>query len=242
MKKQQKNFYSNKFYSEENGFDHNAFEQYKSAFDSISKERQSLDEEFTWDWGNFHPLIEKYIHQNQVNYFDDSDIPGLDEDFYWDISGQQLKDQNSLKEEIVDTDNFAPGDLVIAGTYQEVENEINLRHKYRPFLIIYINYRKQYVYGYSLGTQRPNSILPYLIPVNDWSRAGLNSFGYIAVNYIRGVSFNYIRGIIGHITEEIKNDILDKLYDIQNNPEKYPDFKYNDKLEQTIVNIERIDT
>ncbi len=134
--------------------------------------------------------------------------------------------------------NFNCGDILLARVYQEGP-KMNLKHAYRPFLVIYANaYR---AYGFQIGSSLPNSVLQYRVPINDPARYNLDKTSAVMTNFIRGVDFQHIVKYIGTIDEELKNKILEKLYEIKENKDGlYDDAEIMSHLDVTIENVKKI--
>ena len=175
-----------------------------------------------------------------------SNAPMLDPDIEWDNIEAFIDPAINLHEDVfVDEDygsydfDFQCGDILIASVYQENKLKKNLDHLLRPFLVIYANARM--VYGFQLGTQFPSSLLKYIVEIPNYTDCGLNGPGNFFLNMVRGVDYSRLVKRIGHITEEQKQAILSKLYEIQENKGGlYDDCPLNDRLAPTIKNVERI--
>jgi hypothetical protein len=138
----------------------------------------------------------------------------------------------------VNTVDVYNGDIVLASVYQEGEN-INLAHSVRPFLVISANAHK--AYGFQFTTSNPSSLLDYLVEVSNWSESGLNRPCSLLINMVRGVQHCHILRYIGHITNELKHELLNKLYDIKENKNGlYTNCMFNDRIDITIENVKRI--
>lgn len=173
-----------------------------------------------------------------------SGVPSLDPNIEWDgvedfIGFADLKDV-PITEEYGSYDvDFQCGDILVAKVYQENQAKMNLKHGYRPFLVIYAN--ATMAYGFQLGTTRPVSLLNYIVEIPNYADCGLTRPGNFVVNMVRGVDHGRLFKRIGHITEEQKKVLLDKLYEIQENKNGiYDDCPLNDRLAPTIKNVERI--
>ena len=175
-----------------------------------------------------------------------NNVPTLDPDIEWDNVEAFIESSLDLHEDtFVDEDysaydfDFQCGDILIASVYQENKAKNNLKHLLRPFLVIYANARM--VYGFQLGTQLPRSLLKYIVEIPNYADCGLNGPGNFFLNMVRGVEYNRLVKRVGHITEEQKQVILNKLYEIQENKDGlYDDCLLSDRLEPTIKNVSRI--
>ena len=172
-----------------------------------------------------------------------SNAPALDLNFDWDGVEELLDtvkyEDDLVYEEYSSTDiDFQLGDILLARVYQENADKDNLIHNYRPFLVIYANATR--AYGFQLTTSYPASLRQYLVEIPNPEAAGLKP-GNFMVNMVRGVDFVRLIKKIGHITEEQKQAILDKLHEIQENKDGlYNDCPLNDRLDHTIKNVSRI--
>lgn len=173
-----------------------------------------------------------------------ADAPGLDPNLEWD--GEEdyldlLSNEGFIEvEEAYSTCSvdFQRGDILLAEVYQEGPNR-NYEHRVRPFLAIYANaYR---VYGFQLTTSSPASLLNYKVEIPNYAACGLNGPGSFMTNMLRGVDIQRLKRRIGHITEEQKQVLLNKLYDIRDNVDGlYTDCPLNDRIDITIENVWRI--
>ena len=135
--------------------------------------------------------------------------------------------------------DVTPGDIFWAKVYQENAQFKNLEHEVRPFLIISKSASK--VYGVQI-THRPSPTMGDLaVPIENFSMCGLPRFSYIMPNMIRGVYYHWLSGKIGHITPEVRQDLIDKLKDFKSetNP-TYQTIPIRDRLDQTIENVYKI--
>lgn len=169
--------------------------------------------------------------------------PGLDPNLEWDEEEYYLdllSDETADIEEAYGADavDFQRGDILLAEVYQEGPNR-NDEHKVRPFLVIYANaYR---VYGFQLTTSSPASLLNYKVEIPNYAACGLNGPGSFMTNMLRGVDIQRLKRRIGHITEEQKQVLLNKLYDIRDNADGlYTDCPLRDRIDITIENVWRI--
>lgn len=172
---------------------------------------------------------------------EDYDAPGLDAELPWEFD---LDEATALADPSADLYTVSPedveiGDIFWAEVYQEVSKFVNLDHSLRPFLVISKGYNR--VYGFQLTHKAPYSLQDCAVPVEDFSKCGLKSFGYILTNMIRGVNYDRIHDKAGHISEDTKTLLLDKLYDMRkNSDEKYSQLPIIDRLDQTIENVYKI--
>ena len=166
----------------------------------------------------------------------DPDLEWSEEDYYLDL----LLDEPAEVEEAygVDTVDFQRGDILLAEVYQDGIKR-NYEHIIRPFLVIYANaYR---VYGFQLTTSSPASLLNYKVEIPNYAACGLNGPGSFMTNMLRGVDIQRLKRRIGHITEEQKQVLLNKLYDIRDNVDGlYTDCPLKDRIDITIENVWRI--
>ena len=97
------------------------------------------------------------------------------------------------------------------------------------------------VYGFQLTTSSPASLNNYLVEIPNWADAGLIRSSKLLVNLVRGVPQQRLLRYIGHITEEQKQALLNKLYEIRENKDNlYNECLLNDRIDFTIENVERI--
>ena len=172
-----------------------------------------------------------------------SNAPTLDLKFDWDGVEELLNtdeyDDDLVYEDYSSTDlDFQTGDILLARVYQENADKFNMTHNYRPFLVIFANATR--AYGFQLTTSYPASLRQYLVEIPNPEAAGLKP-GSFMLNMVRGVDLGRLIKRIGHITEEQKQAILDKLHEIQENKDGlYNDCPLNDRLDHTIKNVNRI--
>ena len=168
--------------------------------------------------------------------------PGLDPSLEWSEEDKYLEliVGNKEVEEAygVDQVDFQRGDILLASVYQEGRNK-NLDHLVRPFVVIYANaYR---VYGFQLSTTCPSNLIKYSVEIPNHTMCGLRQPSRFTVNMIRGVDIQRLQRRIGHITEEQKQVLLNKLFEIKENKDnQYTDCLLNDRIDITIENVERI--
>ena len=172
-----------------------------------------------------------------------NNTPALDPNFDWDgveeLLGTAKYEDDLVYEDYSSTNiDFQTGDVLLARVYQENADKSNIIHNYRPFLVIFANAIR--AYGFQLTTSYPASLRQYLVEIPNPEAAGLKP-GNFMVNMVRGVDLGRLIKKIGHITEEQKQAILNKLYEIQENKNGlYDDCPLNDRLEHTIKNVSRI--
>jgi hypothetical protein len=171
------------------------------------------------------------------------DAPGLDLEITYDGLIDEIDPIETVYEEDYDGYSANPvdfklGDIVAAKVFQSGE-KANLSHHIRPFLIIYANAFK--AYGFQLGSSYPATLLDYRVEVPEPKACGLDRKCGVFVNMVRGVERQYITKYIGHITKDLKQAILDKLYEVQNNVNgKYNECSLRDtdeRLTYTIKNV-----
>ena len=162
------------------------------------------------------------------------DAPGIDLSIPWDPDAE-----NDISEAFV----FSPreletGDIIFTYVYQEGNNR-NLDHNERPFLITYIKSDK--AYGFQLTSQKPNSLLDYLVPISDYVECGLKKPSSIVTNMVRGVYYDRIKRKIGHISQDVKTDLINKLNEIRYDEDgKYLGSPISEKIVPTIEIVDRI--
>jgi hypothetical protein len=174
-----------------------------------------------------------------------ADAPSLDLSLDYDGVEEYLDQVSEDLIENINDDGYninpidiQSGDIVLASVYQEGRGR-NPAHQARPFLITYAN--AYMVYGFQLTTSDPASLSNYLIEIPNWAEAGLIRPSKLLVNMIRGVSQQYLLRYIGHLTEEQKQVLLNKLYEIKENKDsQYDGCLLNDRIDITIENVERI--
>ena len=172
-----------------------------------------------------------------------SNAPTLDLNFDWDGVEELLNtdeyDDDLVYEDYSSTDlDFQTGDILLARVYQENADKFNMTHNYRPFLVIFANATR--AYGFQLTTSYPASLRQYLVEIPNPEAAGLKP-GSFMLNMVRGVDLGRLIKRIGHITEEQKQAILNKLHEIQENKDDlYNDCPLNDRLDHAIKNVNRI--
>ena len=168
--------------------------------------------------------------------------PSLDPDLAWDVPQElYVQDNASISEEYGSYElDFDYGDILLASVYQENADPKNVQHKVRPFLVIYSNATR--VYGFQLSTQRPVSLEKYVVEIPNYADCNLERPCNFVMNLVRGVDYFRIVKRIGHITEEQKQAVLNKLYEIQENKNGFFDDWSQDpnRINATIRNVERI--
>lgn len=134
---------------------------------------------------------------------------------------------------------FQRGDILVADLFQYGRN-INLDHIRRPLLVIYANASR--VYGFQLTTSHPASLLDYLVEVPNYTACNLkfpSSFNTVSI-----VSVERTRLVhrVGHITEEQKQVILNKLHELKANLDTLDAYGWwtQEKLDITITNLSQI--
>ena len=170
-----------------------------------------------------------------------ADAPGLDlaleweeETDYFDVVNEDLQEEGYSSDQV----DFQRGDILLASVYQYGSN-INREHNVRPFLVIYATASR--AYGFQLSTSHPASLLDYIVEIPNHTAAGLERQCAFMVNMIRGVDCQRLIARIGHITEDQKRVLLNKLFDIKENKDGlYTDCMLNDRIDITIENVERI--
>ena len=174
-----------------------------------------------------------------------ADAPSLDLSLDYDGVEEYLEQVPEEMFENIDTTDYGinpvdaqSGDIVLASVYQEGQGK-NLAHQTRPFLVTYANISM--VYGFQLTTSSPASLNNYLVEIPNWADAGLIRSSKLLVNLVRGVPQQRLLRYIGHITEEQKQALLNKLYEIRENKDNlYNECLLNDRIDFTIENVERI--
>jgi len=170
-----------------------------------------------------------------------SDAPGLDPDLEWKEEDNYTIDKVPEIEEAygVDQVDFQRGDILIADVFQYGSN-INLNHVRRPLLVIYANaYR---AYGFQLTTGHPASLLNYIVEVPNYPDCGLRYPSSFNMASIVSVELSRLVHRVGHITEEQKQVILNKLLELKENLAELDTYGWwtPEKIDQTIINLERI--
>jgi hypothetical protein len=175
-----------------------------------------------------------------------ADAPGLDlsldyegAEEYLDQAAEELIERVSAADYGVNFVDFQCGDILLAEVFQYGSN-INLDHKIRPFLVVYANAYK--AYGFQLTTAQPASLLNYLVDIPNYASCGLRRPSSLRMNSIVAVDLSRLICRIGHITEEHKQIILDKLHELKGNLEELDTYGWwtLEKIDQTITNLERI--
>ncbi len=174
-----------------------------------------------------------------------ADAPGLDLTLDYEGVEEYLSEFPENLLETIDEASYSvnpvdiySGDIVLASIYQDGQHR-NLAHLVRPFLVTSAN--AYMAYGFQFTTSNPESLFDYLVEVPNWAESGLVRPSKILVNMVRGVQHCYLLRYIGHITEEQKQALLGKLYDIKENKDGlYTNCPLNDRIDITIENVERI--
>lgn len=173
-----------------------------------------------------------------------ADAPGLDPDLEWSEEDYYLKllsneDFIEVEEDYgVDRVAVQRGDIVLAEVYQEGPNR-NIAHRIRPFLVTYAT--MNYAYGFQITHSNPASLVNYRVEIPNYTSCGLGHPSAFMTNMVRGVATQRIIRRIGHITEEQKQALVNKLYEIRDNKDGlYSECLLNDRLDITIENVWRI--
>lgn len=173
-----------------------------------------------------------------------ADAPGLDPDLEWAEENYYLDllsedDFIEVEESYgINQIDVQCGDVVLASVYQEGPNR-NLSHQIRPFLVTYAT--MNYAYGFQISHANPASLVNYRVEIPDFAACGLRQPSAFMTNMVRGVAIQRIRYRIGHITEEQKQALLNKLYDIKENRDSvYTNCLLNDRIDFTIEKVEQI--
>ncbi len=151
-----------------------------------------------------------------------------------------VEDNPELAEDYgMDQVDFQCGDILIADLFQ-YGSRINLDHIRRPLVVVYANAFR--VYGIQLTTGHPASLTNYLVEVPNHTDCNLrypSSFNLASI-----VSVERFRLVhrIGHITQEQRQAILDKLTELKSNLSELDTYGWwtTEKIDQTITNLERI--
>ena len=170
-----------------------------------------------------------------------SDATGLDPDLEWKEEDSYTIDKVPEIEEAygVDQVDFQRGDILIADVFQYGSN-INLNHVRRPLLVIYANaYR---AYGFQLTTGHPASLLNYIVEVPNYPDCGLRYPSSFNMASVVSIELSRLVHRVGHITEEQKQAILNKLLELKENLAELDTYGWwtPEKIDQTIINLERI--
>jgi hypothetical protein len=170
-----------------------------------------------------------------------ADASSLDPELEWSEETDYLDLPAVEVEEAYGTDlvDFQRGDILIADIFQ-YGNNINLNHICRPLLIVYANaYR---VYGFQLTTGHPASLLNYIVEVPNYADCGLRYPSSFNMTSVVSIERSRLVHRVGHITEEQKQVIIDKLNELRENLAELDTYGWwtQEKIEQTITNLERI--
>ena len=135
--------------------------------------------------------------------------------------------------------DFQPGDILIADLFQYGDN-INLNHIRRPLLVIYANaYR---VYGFQLTTGHPASLLNYIVEVPNYADCGLRYPSSFNTTSVVSIERSRLVHRVGHITDEQRQVVLNKLYELKDNLEELDTYGWwtQEKIDQTVINLKQI--
>lgn len=173
-----------------------------------------------------------------------ADAPGLSPELEWAEETDYLdlpSDESSEIEEAYGTYqvDFQCGDILIADLFQYGSN-INLNHIRRPLMVIYANaYR---AYGFQLTTGHPASLLNYIVEVPNYADCGLRYPSSFNMASVVSTELSRLVYRVGHITEEQKQVIIDKLNELKGNLAELDTYGWwtPEKIDQTITNLERI--
>lgn len=170
-----------------------------------------------------------------------ADAPGLDPDLEWgpeDIVTEQALPTQETDYSQYSVD-FQCGDILLADVFQ-YGNHINKDHIRRPFLVIYANaYR---AYGFQLTTSHPASLLNYIVEIPNYTSSGLRWPSSFNLSSIVSIELSRLVHRIGHITEEQKQVVVDKLQELGENLEELDTYGWwtTEKINQTLANLARI--
>lgn len=138
-------------------------------------------------------------------------------------------------------DDIEPGDIIWCKVFQENAEYSNLDHETRPFLVLSKNY--DMVYGIQITHKPAYTLIDYAVPIENFTRCGLYTYSYLMPNMVRGVPYRWIERKIGRITQEVKDDLIEKLREFKNydpNDPKYSNCKILDRLDRTLENVYKI--
>lgn len=170
-----------------------------------------------------------------------SDAPGLNPDLEWGPEDETTSQDQPLEEAGYNSYSvdFQCGDILLAEVFQ-YGDKINLDHKIRPFLVIYANaYR---AYGFQLTTAHPVSLLNYIVDIPNYSQCGLKFPSSFNMTSVVAVDLTRLVRRVGHITEEQKRVLIDKLVELNGNLSELDTYGWYtpEKIDMTIDNLERI--
>ena len=173
-----------------------------------------------------------------------ADAPGLDPNLEW---AEEVDYLDLLSDEAFDIEeaygvysvDFQLRDVSLAEVFQ-YGRRINLGHKIRPFLVVYSNaYR---AYGFQLTTGHPASLADYMIKVPNYKECGLRESSSFNTTSVVSIELSHLRYRIGHITNEQRQVLIDKLNELKSNLSSLDTYGWwsTKKIDQTILNLERI--
>lgn len=200
--------------------------------DDIYGDAPGLDADLAYDDAEY--LTEDFTEKQLLEYLAEdpySDAKPLDLNLEWPDENLDIYEAYSTDRLSIDV-----GSIWFAKVHQDAENPI---HEHRPFVITYMNAKM--VYGFQLTKQTPTTKSKYIVPISDWKNCGLRYPSNFSLDYFRGVPYNSLEFKVGHLTEHAKKELLDKLYEIKYDPDgDYLDCPFNDRIDMTIANVERI--
>ena len=170
-----------------------------------------------------------------------ADALDLDPNLGWqeEVEYQDLPFADIKEDYGTDLVEFQRGDILVADLFQYGRN-INLDHIRRPLLVIYANAFR--VYGFQLTTSHPASLLDYLVEVPNYTACNLRFPSSFNTASIVSVERTRLVHRVGHITEEQKQAILDKLHELKAHLDILDTYGWwtQEKLDRTITNLSQI--
>ena len=170
-----------------------------------------------------------------------ADALDLDPNLGWqeEVEYQGLPAADMEEDYRTDLVEFQRGDILVADLFQYGRN-VNLDHIRRPLLVIYANAFR--VYGFQLTTSHPASLLDYLVEVPNYTACNLRFPSSFNTASIVSVERTRLIHRVGHITEEQKQAILNKLYELKANLDILDTYGWwtQEKLDMTITNLSQI--
>lgn len=173
-----------------------------------------------------------------------ADAPELDPNLEWaeedDYADLLHTEAYEIEEAYgVDPVDFQRGDILLASVFQ-YGSSVNLNHVVRPFLVIYANANR--AYGFQLTTGHPTTLLNYIVDVPNYADCGLRYPSSFNTASVVSIELARLLRRIGHITEEQKQVIINKLNEFKENLAELDTYGWwtLEKIDMTITNLERI--
>lgn len=138
---------------------------------------------------------------------------------------EALRELNEIWD-VDDNTEITPGDIIYGRLFQQ-DGKINLKdnHANHWLLVLYTSKSKDVFYGFQLQSKMPKDdswLKPYVTKVKGWKDMLLAGPTNIYISRLKNVNRKYVTKIAGRISRQDQQDLLNKLKDVKNNPDRYP--------------------